>query len=215
MGVLAAILSRHRGHSVRTMETALVDTAFSLVAYQATTAHMTGRRPKRAGSGNPIAAPYQVYTVDGGEFMLVAANQRLWERVAAVLEAPDLLEDERFRSVGARVRNSAALDDAIRERLAGADLSTWIARFQAAGVSVTPVSDLEESVRSATAVERGTLHELDGVPLVRLPWLLDGARVIPDRPAPRLGEHTIEVLAELGFEPAEQNALLQAGAVQA
>ena len=187
MAVLAAVLARHRGHSVRSMETALVDTAFSLVAYQATTAHMTGQRPKRAGSGNPIAAPYQVYTVDGGELMLAAPNQRLWERVAAVLEAPELLEDERFRSVGARVRNSAALDDAIRARLAGTDGATWIARFRAAGVPVTPVSGLEESIRSPTAVERGTVHELDGVPLVRLPWLVDGAPVVPDRPAPPAG----------------------------
>ena len=213
--VLAAVLSRHRGHAVRSMETALVDTAFSLVPYQATTAHMTGRRPKRAGSGNPIAAPYQVYTLDGGELMLAAPNQRLWERVVAVLAAPGLLEDERFRTVAARSRNNAALDDAIREHLAGTDLDTWIARFRAAGVPVTHVLGLEESVRSATAVERGTLRELDGVPLVRLPWLVDGAPVVPDRPAPHLGEHTMEVLAELGVEAAERDELLRAGAVQA
>ncbi len=213
--VLAAVLSRHRGHPVRRMETALVDTAFSLVPYQATTAHMTGQRPKRAGSGNPIAAPYQVYALDGGELMLAAPNQRLWERVAAVLEAPGLLEDERFRTVAARSRNNAALDDAIRARLAGTDAATWIARFRAAGVPVAPVSGLEEAVRSTIAAERGTVHELEGVPLMRLPWLVDGAPVIPDRPAPRLGEHTTEVLAELGLGTAEQEALLRAGAVQA
>ena len=212
--VLAATLSRHRGHTVRSMETALVDTAFSLVPYQATTAHMTGQRPKRAGSGNPIAAPYQVYTLDGGELMLAAPNQRLWERVVAVLGAPALLEDDRFRTVAARSRNNAALDDAIRDRLAGTDVQTWVARFRAAGVPVTPVLGLEESVRSTTAAERGTVHELDGVPLMRLPWLVDGVPVLPDRAAPHLGEHTLEVLAELGFDAAECDSLLRAGAVQ-
>ncbi len=212
--VLAAMLSRHRGNPVRSMETALVDTAFSLVPYQATTAHMTGQRPKRAGSGNPIAAPYQVYTLNGGEMMLAAPNQRLWERVVAVLDAPELLADERFRTVAARSRNNAVLDDAIRERLAGTDLHTWIARFQAAGVPVTPVSGLEEAIRSTNAAERGTVHALDGVPLVRLPWLVDGAPVIPGRRAPHLGEHTMEVLAELGYETAERDELLRAGAVQ-
>ena len=213
--VLAAMLSRSRGHTVRSMETALVDTAFSLVPYQATTAHMTGQRPKRAGSGNPIAAPYQVYALEGGELMLAAPNQRLWERVVAVLGAPELLQDERFRTVAARSRNNTALDEAIRARLAGADMASWIARFRAAGVPVTPVAGLEESIRSPTAVERGTLHELDGMPLVRLPWLVDGAPVVPDRPAPRLGEHTMEVLAALGFEASERDEFVQSGVVQA
>lgn len=213
--VLAAMLSRARGHVVRSMETALVDTAFSLVPYQATTAHMTGQRPKRAGSSNPIAAPYQIYPLEGGEMMLAAPNQRLWERVVAVLGAPELAEDERFRTVGARSRNNAALDEEIRACLAGADLETWVSRFRAAGVPVTSVPGLEQSIRSATAMERGTIHELDGVPLVRLPWLVDGAPVLPERPAPRLGEHTMEVLAELGFDPAEREELLRAGVVAA
>ena len=59
MGVLAALLARRSGQPVQSMETALVDTAFSLIPYQATAAKMTGERPPRAGSGNPIAAPYQ------------------------------------------------------------------------------------------------------------------------------------------------------------
>lgn len=214
MAVLAATLSRHRGHTVHSMETALVDTAFSLVPYQATTAHMTGRRPKRAGSGNPIAAPYQVYALEGGDMMLAAPSQRLWERVVEVLGAPELLTDERFRNVAARSRNSAALDHAIGARLAGTDAKSWIARFQAAGVPVTPVFGLEEAIHGSAAAERGTVHELDGVPLVRLPWLVDGAPVRPERRAPHLGEHTIEVLAELGFEEAERDELLQAGVVR-
>ena len=211
--VLAAMLSRHRGHAVHAMETALVDTAFSLVPYQATAAHMSGQRPKRAGSGNPIAAPYQVYPLEGGDMMLAAPSQRLWERVVAVLAAPELMEDERFRTVAARSRNNAALDEAIQARLAGAGLDVWISRFRDAGVPVTPVPGLEQSIRSPTAVERGTMHELDGVPLVRLPWMVDGRPVLPDRPAPRLGEHTMEILAELGFDAVERDALLRANIV--
>lgn len=176
---------------------------------------MSGQRPKRAGSSNPIAAPYQVYPLEGGDMMLAAPNQRLWERAVAVLAAPELLEDERFRTVTTRSRNNAALDEAIQARLAGAGLDVWISRFRDAGVPVTPVPSLEQSIRSPTAVERGTMNELDGVPLVRLPWMVDGRPVLPDRPAPRLGEHTMEILAELGFDAGERDLLLRANIVVA
>ena len=213
--VLAAVLARHRGQPVRSMETALIDTAFSLAPYQATTAHMTGQRPKRAGSGNPIAAPYQIYAVEGGEMMLAAPNQRLWERVTDVLAAPGLREDERFRTVAARSRNSAALDAAIAGLLAGADLRTWIARFRQAGVPVAEVLGLEQSVRSTTAAERGTVQPLDGVPLMRLPWLVDGAPVPWRSRAPHLGEHTVEILLAAGYSGDDVAALLRDRAVLA
>lgn len=211
MGVLAAVLARHRGRPVRSMETALVDTAFSLVPYQATTALMTGRRPKRAGSGNPIAAPYQVYAARDGELMLAAPNQRLWERVVDVLEAPHLLDDARFATVSERSHNNADLDVALTALLASRDVDDWEVRFRVAGVPVTRVAGLEEAVRGDIAAERGTFAELDGVPLVRLPWMVDGQAVPWSRPAPRLGEHTLEVLAEAGLSAAEIAELLRGG----
>lgn len=214
MGVLAAVLARHRGQPVQAMETALVDTAFSLVPYQATTALMTGRRPKRAGSGNPIAAPYQVYSARDGELMLAAPNQRLWERVLDVLGAPHLSDDPRFATVAERSHNNAALDVALTALLAARDVDDWVARFRAAGVPVTRVGGLEESVRSDIAAERATFTELDGVPLVRLPWMVDGQAVPWSRPAPRLGEHTQEVLVEAGFSDAEAAELRRSGAAR-
>ncbi|MBV8914355.1 MAG: CoA transferase, partial [Acetobacteraceae bacterium] len=214
MGILAAVLARHRGQYVQSMETALVDTAFSLVPYQATTALMTGRRPKRAGSGNPIAAPYQVYSAGDGELMLAAPNQRLWERVVEVLGAPYLLADPRFATVAERSQNNAELELALNALLQAAGVEDWVARFRAAGVPVTRVGGLEESVRSDIAGERAIFAELDGVPLVRLPWMVDGHAVPWSRPAPRLGEHTLEVLADAGFSAAELAELVRSGAAQ-
>jgi crotonobetainyl-CoA:carnitine CoA-transferase CaiB-like acyl-CoA transferase len=204
MGVLACMLARERGQPVRSMETALVDTAFNLVAYQATTARMTGQRPKRAGSGNPIAAPYEVYAARNGELMIAAPNQRLWERVAHVIGAPELIKDERFRNVTDRSRHTGELTLEIVSRLAGETVDVWIERFRAAGVPVTRVAGLEEAVQTATVAERRIFADLDGVPQVRLPWVADGATVPWARPAPRLGEHTAEVLLELGFDEANK-----------
>ena len=200
MGVLAAMLAKQRGQPVRSMETALVDTGFSLVAYQATTARITGKRPERAGSGNPIAAPYEVYPARDGDLMIAAPNQRLWERVAEVLGITALVDDPRFRTVPDRSRNNAELTPVIAGALAGEDVAVWVERLRAAGVPVTPVAGLEQSVRAAATAERRTFAELDGVPHVRLPWIADGQTVPWARRAPRLGEHTDEVLHELGLD---------------
>ena len=200
MGVLAAMLAKQRGQPVRSMETALVDTGFSLVAYQATTARITGKRPKRAGSGNPIAAPYEVYPARDGDLMIAAPNQRLWERVAEVLEITALVDDPRFRTVPDRSCNNAELTSVIAGALAREDVAVWVERLHAAGVPVTPVAGLEQSVRTEATTERRTFAELDGVPHVRLPWIADGQTVPWARRAPRLGEHTDEVMHELSLD---------------
>lgn len=202
MGVLAAMLAKERGQPVRNMETALVDTGFSLVAYQATAARMSGKRPARAGSGNPIAAPYEVYSARDGDLMIAAPNQRLWDRVAQVLGLSHLVGDPRFLTVAERSRNNAALTAEMTSALARDDVDAWVERLRAAGVPVTPVAGLEESVRSPAAAERRTFAELDGVPHVRLPWIADGVTVPWARPAPHLGEHTAEVLRECGLDEA-------------
>ena len=212
MGVLAAMLAKQRGQPVHSMETALVDTGFSLVAYQATAALMTGKRPARAGSGNPIAAPYEVYPARDGDLMIAAPNQRLWERVAKVLGITALVDDPRFLAVADRSRNNADLTPEIVAALAGEDVAVWVERLRAAGVPVTPVAGLEEAVRTEATAERRTFAELDGVAHVRLPWIADGETVPWARPAPRLGEHTAEVLRECGLDEPAIAAMLREGA---
>ncbi len=213
MGILAAIMARRQGQTVARMETALIDTAFAVVPYQATAARMSGQRPPKAGSGNPIAAPYQCYPARGGELMLAAPSQRLWEAVVTVLQAPELASDERFATVALRSRHVKALETEISRRLASEDVDTWVARFTQAGVPVTRVSGLEQTARGPMADERQTFMDSNGVPLVRLPWLVDGQPLPWVRPAPRLGEHSLQVMQELGYDDSRRRALLASGAV--
>lgn len=203
MGVLAALLGRDRGEPVATMETALVDTAFSLAAYQATSALVTGERPPRAGSGNPIAAPYQCYSASDGYVLIAAPSQRIWEKAAAALDAEHLLADPRFASVAERSRHRAELEVALDAVLGREPVAHWVGRLRAAGVPAGTVNGLEEAVVDEVAVERRTFLPSDDVPLVRLPWLADDEPLPFVRPAPELGEHTREVLDELGY-PAER-----------
>lgn len=215
MGILAAVLAKQRGQPVHSLETALVDTAFSVVCYQASTALMTGERPPKAGSGNPIAAPYQCYQASDAQFMLAAGNQKIWERVAKVLDAPELLADPRFTTGTLRSANRVALERELNARFARASVDEWVARLSEAGVPATRVYGLEEAVVSEIARERRTFAESDGVPLVRLPWLVDGEPIAWGAPAPRLGQHTRELLREAGYTDARIEALVASGAVRA
>lgn len=215
MGVLAALLARRQGQVVDALDTALVDTAFSVIPYQATAARLSGQRPPKAGSGNPIAAPYQCYRARDAELLIAAPSQRLWEALVRALEAPGLAEDVRFTTLSARTQHlgALALAVALNAILAEHDVATWLERLTHAGVPVTRVSGLEEAVVSEVASERGTFQACAEVPLVRLPWLVDG-QVLPwARPAPRLGEHTVEILAELGYDPNQVATLVAEGAV--
>ena len=213
MGILASLIAKGRGQPVKRMETALVDTGFSVVGYQATAARMTGKRPARSGSGNPIAAPYQCYLARDGHLMIAAANEKLWRKLVKVFEAPHLLEDARFGTVEKRSRNNAELEQELTALLATDDVDTWLERFTSAGVPATRVYGLEAAIQSEVAQERQTILESDGVPLVRLPWLVDGNLVPWRRPAPALGEHTAEVLAEIGYSAANVRDLVACGAV--
>ena len=213
MGVLAAMLARQQGRAVGHMETALIDTALSVVPYQATAARLSGQRPPKAGSGNPIAAPYQCYAARDGMLMIAAPSQRLWEAVLRVLDAPELGQDPRFETVALRSRHLKELEREIEARLAREDVHTWVARFTEAGVPVTQVSGLEQTARGPMAEERQSFIDSQGIPLVRLPWLVDGQTLPWLRPAPKLGEHSLDILQELGYDAARRSALLASQAV--
>lgn len=215
MGILAALMARAQGAPVAHMETALIDTAFSVVPYQATAARLTGQRPPKSGSGNPIAAPYQVYSARDGDLMIAAPSQRLWLAVVEVLEAPALRDDARFATVALRSQHLKDLEAAINARLATRDVATWIERFTRAGVPVTRAAGLEQAVVSEIAAERGTFIDNDGVPLVRLPWLVDGQPLPWAGTAARLGEHSRVILSELGYDAARCDDLIARGVVLA
>ena len=215
MGVLAAMLARQKGSTITSMQTALVDTAFNLVPHQAMNARVTGKRPAKSGSGNTIAAPYQCFSAADGEILVAAPSDRLWRALLQAIDASGLADEAAFSSNSARVKNVRELEIKLNAIFAKRDVQAWIERLTAAGVPAARVAGLEESVKGAIADERQTFIENDGAPLVRLPWLIDGKSVPWKRAAPKLGEHTVEILKELGFRDGETDRLIESGAVGA
>ena len=215
MGVLAALLAKQKGQRVTSMQTALVDTAFSLVPHQALTAKVTGARPPKSGSGNTIAAPYQCFRARNGEILIAAPSDRLWRALLKAINAVELADDARFSSNSARVSHVRELEAKLNTILMERDVEHWLDQLSAAGVPATRVAGLEESVACEIARERQTFIESDAVSLVRLPWQVDGKFLSWKRPAPKLGEHTLEILTELGYRDDQAAQLIASGAVGA
>ncbi|NOG70881.1 CaiB/BaiF CoA-transferase family protein [Roseicella sp. DB1501] len=198
IGALAALRQRDRTGRGCLVDTSLFETAVFWVEGQVNQHLATGDVPKRHGTGAAVIVPYQVFETADRPVCLAAGNDRLWARCARVLGHPEWAEDERFARSRNRVKHRAMLVPMIAEVLRGRDRAHWIAGLEAAGVPCAPVNDIGEVAASAQfeAVDiMQTLPE-SGVRVVGLPVNFDRKRPLSARPAPKLGEHTEEVLGK-------------------
>ena len=210
---LAIVAALHEGRG-RTLDLSLYETALSLAPYQLTDVLAGGMPAGRHGSAFPLIVPYQVFETADGELMIVAANDRLFEKVCQTLGAPELAADERFATNPLRVANRADLIPLLQARIATETTAELLARLREAGVPASPVNDLaavaaEEQLR-ATEI----LQELGGYELVSPPFSADGERVRYGSEPPLLGQHSREILAETGYGDAAIDAFAESGVVR-
>jgi len=200
MAVMAALARRERSGAGEHVEATLVDTGYQLLCHQILGMAATGVVPGPLGSASPITAPYEIFRASDGWLMIAAGNDSLFDRLCKVVGVPELPLDPRFASSAARVRERETLHALIESRIARGTTTDWLEALRAAGVPAGPVHDLAQAVAHPLAAERHILAPCgDGeFPQVRLP--IDDARPPRYRRPPRLGEHSAEVLREIGFD---------------
>jgi crotonobetainyl-CoA:carnitine CoA-transferase CaiB-like acyl-CoA transferase len=203
-GVLAALHERDATGAGRRVDVSLFEAGVAAMVNQAANHLLGGEVPAPMGSEHPNIAPYQVVEASDRAFVLAAGNDRLFARTCEVLGRPELAADPRFRANADRVRNREALAAALREALAERTAAEWLRALGEAGVPAAPIRSLDEVVASpegAAIVERVDDPVRGPLRLVGSPIRLSGEDRAPARPPPRLGEHTEEVLRELGEAP--------------
>jgi crotonobetainyl-CoA:carnitine CoA-transferase CaiB-like acyl-CoA transferase len=213
---LAIVAALHEGGG-RELDLSLFEPGVSLVPYHLMAYLAGGRAPGRHGTAFPLIVPYQAFDARDGRVMVAAPNDRLF---AALLGALGLPEDERFATNPQRVARRDELVGLLAERFAEEDLETWLERLAAAGVPAAPVNDVAAVAEHEQTRALGLLQPLPhpaAPDLVEVahPLSVDGERLRHRSPPPRLGEHTAEVLAEVGYSPEEVEALLAARVVAA
>ncbi len=197
IAIQAALAAREKSGLGQHVDMSLLDSMTGVLANQAMNFLATGVSPTRLGNAHPNIAPYQTFATSDGHFILAVGNDGQFARFAAVVGAPELAGDARFLTNADRVANRAALTALIGERTATWTRDDLLKALEAAGVPAGPINTVAEVFADPQVIARGMQIAPDGVPGVRTPITLSASELALGRRAPRLGEHTEEVLAEL------------------
>jgi crotonobetainyl-CoA:carnitine CoA-transferase CaiB-like acyl-CoA transferase len=198
-GVLAAIEARHRTGKGQHVETSLMEAATSLAVYESAHYFATGTRPERIGQAHRGSSPYQCFATADGHITVGASQQHFYARLCDIVGLPELATDPRFRTVADRVAHNDALVALLAGKLRQKPSAHWLTALEEAGIPAGPVMHYDEVFTDPHILARdmvaktehpitGTFHTL-GV-TVKLSDTPGSVRL----PAPRLGEHTNEVL---------------------
>ncbi len=219
MGILVALLERQRSGRGQHVTTSLLEALTGSLSFQAAKYVNTGEVPPPVGNHHPLTAPMGVYRAQDGFLNLAVGNDEMWRRLCGVLGVPALADDPRFARNQARVTNRAALDAIVVERLAARPVAEWVTTLNEAGVACGPISTLDQVFGDPQVRQAGLVHEHEHpafgpVKVLGLPVGLSRTPPTVRTPAPVPGAHTREVLAALGYAPAEIDALAEAGVVE-
>jgi crotonobetainyl-CoA:carnitine CoA-transferase CaiB-like acyl-CoA transferase len=215
--ILAALYRRERTGEGDVVEVSLLEVALHLQAAPLTEYLATGVVPARAGNAAPMTAPADLMRTGDGFLVLSAYLDDHWRRFCRRLGRPDLIDDERYATKVARLANRQELLETIEETLATRTTREWVEAFEQDGLLVGTVKDYAEIEQAPQVAANGSILELprgDGTTFrtIRAPARFRGWQPSPPLPPPEIGQHTREVLAELGYPEREVEELLAGGA---
>lgn len=219
VGILSALWARQSSGLGQHVDCSLFDAAlFSLTPVYFPAYAAGGESPQRLGSEHPFIPTLRAWRGSDDRYLVTgAATDEMWQRMCAALDAPELGADARYITRSDRQANRAELHAALVERFATLPAAEWVDRLNAADVPSELVQTLGEAVESPQARARDMLIEVDhavgALQMMGIPLKLSDTPGTVRLPPPRLGEHTHDVLAELGFSASEVDEMRTSGAI--
>jgi crotonobetainyl-CoA:carnitine CoA-transferase CaiB-like acyl-CoA transferase len=218
VAILAALRHRDATGDGQAIDMALLDTQVAMLANLGANYLATGIAPQRIGNAHQNIVPYQVFETADGHLILAVGNDGQFAKFCGVAGRPDLAQDPRYAKNADRVRHRGTLVPLLAEIVKGRQKQDWLTALEAARVPCGAINNLGEVFADPHMQSRGMTvampHPLtDTLRLVASPMKLSATPVQYRRPPPLLGEHTKEVLHELGWSDAEVEALRNAGVI--
>lgn len=203
-GILSAVIGRQTTGRGQYIDTSLLDAALSLSVWESTEYWATGKSPGPLGTANRMSAPYQAFAGLTGMFVVGAANQKLWLIFCNVIERPELKEDPRYANNIDRVQRRSELAAELQPTFLTRPAEEWVERFLAAGVPAGPINDYSVALDNEHVHHRQAVIEIDHpvegrFKALGFPAKLSHTPASVRRHPPLLGEHTAEILTELGL----------------
>jgi crotonobetainyl-CoA:carnitine CoA-transferase CaiB-like acyl-CoA transferase len=205
VGILAALAEREKTGRGRHVDTALVDTQVGVLGNQALNYLVSGALPERIGNAHPNIVPYQVFPVADGHVIIASGNDGQFAKLCAVLGEPSLAQDPMYKTNADRVTNRAKLIAHLSTLTSRVTRAEILAKLEAVSVPAGPIYNLADVFSDPQVVHRGMRLDLHSdaaegrtIPGLRTPITIDGQGMAAERPSPRLGEHSQEILREIG-----------------
>jgi formyl-CoA transferase len=215
-GVLVALLERDISGKGQWIQTSLLESVIYMMDFQNSRWLIDGDIPTQAGNYHPTSIPTGVYKAKDGYMNIAVFGSKIWERFCDILGAPEWVTDERYKDKQGRSINRDSINAEINRRLASQDRAYWVERFNAGGVACGLINDVKGVFEEPQVQHLGIVKDVVSLhhgpqKMVGQPMQLGRTPSTIVRSAPKRGEHSEEILKELGLEAAELASLKSKG----
>ena len=223
IGILGGLMRQGRTGRGMKVEASLFDSALSFLAYVLQGYWERGVDPRPAGSGHESLCPYQSFETADKPMMLGIANDALWRRFCALVARPEWANDPRFATGAARVAQRAVTVELVQDILRTRTRAQWLGSLDEAGIPSSPIHAISELAAHPHTVASGMTFDYGSMAAgacdaaamrgVSIPLRLNGERLRPIRRPPEVGEHSLEILEQMGLGREEIDSLVAEGIV--